>query len=317
VIASLSLDLDNRWSYLKVHGDAGWESFPSYLDVVVPRALDLLAARGLTITFFVVGQDAALPANREALARIGSSPHEVGNHSFSHEPWLHRYSAAEVEAEIARAEEAIEAATGRRPRGFRGPGFSVSRTVLEVLERRGYGFDASTFPSFIGPLARAYYLATSRLDAARRKERRALFGSFRDGLRPLAPYLWRTGNGTLVEIPVTTFPGVRIPVHLSYVLYLSSFSAAAARAYFRAALAACEATGVEPSILLHPLDFLGAGDAPDLAFFPAMQLPADVKLARVDACLGDLAAAFEVVPMGAHARAAAARPGLRTVEWED
>ena len=36
-LASLSLDLDNKWSYLKTHGDPGWDSFPSYLDVVVPR----------------------------------------------------------------------------------------------------------------------------------------------------------------------------------------------------------------------------------------------------------------------------------------
>lgn len=30
--ASISLDLDNLWSYLKIHGDDGWRSFPSYLD---------------------------------------------------------------------------------------------------------------------------------------------------------------------------------------------------------------------------------------------------------------------------------------------
>ena len=35
--ASLSLDLDNQWSYMKTHGDAGWQSFPSYLDTAVPR----------------------------------------------------------------------------------------------------------------------------------------------------------------------------------------------------------------------------------------------------------------------------------------
>ncbi len=40
-VASLSLDLDNQWSYMKTHGDAGWESFPSYLDIVVPRVLEL------------------------------------------------------------------------------------------------------------------------------------------------------------------------------------------------------------------------------------------------------------------------------------
>jgi hypothetical protein len=30
--ASISLDLDNLWSYLKTQGAPGWESFPSYLD---------------------------------------------------------------------------------------------------------------------------------------------------------------------------------------------------------------------------------------------------------------------------------------------
>ena len=59
--------------YLKTHGDAGWDSFPSYLDVVVPRVLDLLAARGLKITFFIVGQDATLPANQTALRSIADA----------------------------------------------------------------------------------------------------------------------------------------------------------------------------------------------------------------------------------------------------
>ncbi len=31
-LLSLSLDLDNKWSYLKTHGDAGWDAFPSYLE---------------------------------------------------------------------------------------------------------------------------------------------------------------------------------------------------------------------------------------------------------------------------------------------
>src|SRR5205823_13277969 len=62
-IASLSLDLDNKWSYLKTHGDPGWESFPSYLDLVVPRFLELLRDLDLRMTVFVVGQDAAHEKN--------------------------------------------------------------------------------------------------------------------------------------------------------------------------------------------------------------------------------------------------------------
>jgi peptidoglycan/xylan/chitin deacetylase (PgdA/CDA1 family) len=153
--ASLSLDLDNQWSYMKTHGDAGWQSYPSYLDAVVPRILEFLAARRLTITFFIVGQDAALPKNRAALAAIAAAGHEIGNHSFRHEPWLHLYSPAELDDELLRAEQAIEAATGVRTRGFRGPGFSLSEGTLETLCRRGYDYDATIFPNVLNPLARA------------------------------------------------------------------------------------------------------------------------------------------------------------------
>ena len=54
-IGSISLDLDNKWSYMKTHGDAGWEEFPSFLDLVVPRILDFLQEHSQKITFFVVG----------------------------------------------------------------------------------------------------------------------------------------------------------------------------------------------------------------------------------------------------------------------
>ena len=59
-LASLSLDLDNQWSYMKTHGDEGWEEFPSYLDAVIPRFISMLEELEIKMTVFVVGQDAAL-----------------------------------------------------------------------------------------------------------------------------------------------------------------------------------------------------------------------------------------------------------------
>lgn len=299
--ASLSLDLDNLWSYLKIHGDPGWESLPSYLDVAVPRVLSFLAERGLRITFFVVGQDAAREENREALASLAAAGHEIGNHSFHHDSWLHLYSEAEIDEELARAEEAIVQATGRRPLGFRGPGFSLSEATLRVLARRGYRYDASTLPTFLGPLARAYYFRTAGLTEEERHRRRALFGTWSEGLRPIRPYRWRVGDGKLLEIPVTTLPLFRTPIHLSYVLYLDLVSPALGRLYFATALRLCRWAGVQPSILLHPLDFLGEDDTDALSFFPAMRRPSAWKLARVREHLAALAAQFEVVPLGEHA----------------
>jgi uncharacterized small protein (DUF1192 family) len=298
--ASLSLDLDNLWSYLKIHGDREWESFPSYLDLVVPRVLAFLAARGLRITFFVVGQDAAREENREPLAALGASGHEIGNHSFRHESWLHLYSEAELEEELGRAEEAIERATGQRPAGFRGPGFSLSASTLAVLARRGYRYDASTLPTFLGPLARAYYFRTAGLTAEERRQRSVLFGKFSEGLRPIRPYRWRVGEGRLVEIPVTTMPILRTPIHLSYVLYLDLVSPLLGRLYFDNALRLCRISGVQPSILLHPLDFLGCDDTEALSFFPGMRRPSAWKLARVSEHLASLERGFEVVSMREH-----------------
>ncbi len=303
--ASLSLDADNQWSYMKIHGDDGWESFPSYLDLLAPRALDLLARRGLRITFFVVGQDAALPENRDALGALSAAGHEIGNHSFRHEPWLHRYSDAELDEELTRAEDAIEDATGFHPVGFRGPGYSLSSTTLRVLVRRGYEYDASTLPTYVGPLARAYYFRTAELTVEQRAERELLYGTWADGRRAVRPYRWLVDDRTLVELPVTTLPGLKVPIHVSYLLMLSEYSPAAARRYFDAALRVCRATGVGPSILLHPLDLLSGDETKALAFFPGMSIPVDEKLARVDSYLDLLQRHFDIGPVGEHAAALA------------
>lgn len=299
--ADLSLDLDNQWSYMKTHGDPGWEALPSYLDVLAPRVLDLLAEQGLQITFFVVGQDAALPRNRAALRSLHEAGHEIGNHSFHHEPWLHRYDDDRLEREIASAEQAIGEATGASPVGFRGPGYSLSLRTLELLCERGYQYDATTLPTWVGPFARRYYFWSAELTPEERRERGQLFGSLRDGLQSIRPYRWDLGGRSLLEIPVTPLPLLRVPFHVSYVLALSGISEAVARHYFRAGLALCRRLAVEPSILLHPLDLLGPDDAPALGFFPGMQLDGAVKRARVRTYLADLRSVFEVLPMRDHA----------------
>ncbi|MEM9342748.1 MAG: polysaccharide deacetylase family protein [Pseudomonadota bacterium] len=299
-LASLSLDLDNLWSYQKTHGNPEWEALGSYFGTVVPRILDALDEADLRMTVFVVGQDAALPKNGPALRSIAEAGHEIGNHSFRHEPWLHLYTPVEVIDEIARAEEAIEAATGVRPRGFRGPGYSLSETVLNVLASRGYAYDCSTFPTYIGPLARAYYFFNATLSREERKKRGALFGNMRDGLRPLAPYRWDLGERELIEVPLSTVPVARIPFHFSYLHWLAEFSETLAEAYFRTALRMCRVAELEPSLLLHPLDFVGGDDVESLAFFPGMKRPAEVKLRRMDRWLGMLAKRFEVLAMGAY-----------------
>ena len=291
---------------MKMHGDAGWETFPSYLDTVVPRVLDVLRDLDLTITFFIVGQDAVLERNHATLRSIAAAGHEIGNHSFHHESWLQLYSEEKLTEELLLAEDAIRLATGVRPIGFRGPGYSLSPATLRVLARRGYLYDASTFPTYLGPLARAYYFMTSRLNVEQKREREMLFGRFVNGFYPLRPYRWQMAadglGNDLIEIPVTTLPALKVPFHMSYILFIATYSSALALAYFGTALALCRIAGVQPSLLLHPLDFISSDDTEDLSFFPAMKMPSKSKLSIVGQALRLYAENFEILSMQQHAQ---------------
>ncbi|MDH4055265.1 MAG: polysaccharide deacetylase family protein [Gammaproteobacteria bacterium] len=300
LLASLSLDLDNQWSYMKTHGDKGWTEYPTYLDWAVPRVLEFLDRRKLKISFFIVGRDAIDRRNGSALCAIAEGGHEIGNHSFNHEPWLHLYTHVELDQELEKAEEAIEAATGVCPRAFRGPGFSLSAATLQVLAARGYQYDATVFPNVLNPLARAYFFATSSLTDEEKEQRKELFGTWRDALRPVSPFNWRVGESVIREIPVTTMPFFKTPIHLSYVLYAARFSRRLAIAYFQFGIAMCRVSGVTPSILLHPLDFIGGDDVGDLAFFPGMDLEWQYKKDVIHEVLDILEKWYSVTTVGEH-----------------
>lgn len=303
---TISFDLDNLWSYQKTHGDPGWETYPSYLDILCEICLPLFSQHNLKLTLFIVGQDAAQEKNRNALLALSSTGHEIANHSFHHEPWLHLYSPEEVQREFDLAESAILDVTGKQPRGFRGPGFSVSDTVVHELSKRGYLYDASTLPTFLGPLARAYYFWSSKgLSRDEKQQRKQLFGKFSEGFRPINPYFWNLGEteNPVLEIPVTTMPILRFPIHLSYIGYLAGHSLLLARLYLRLAINLCRVRRVFPSFLLHPLDFLGFDQVRELSFFPGMQLKTDYKVRLFNEVISYLKQYFEPVTLEQYASA--------------
>ena len=264
---------------MKIHGDEGWDKYPSYFDIFIPHALNVLDELNLKITFFIVGKDTENKENRKYLKMITDRGHEVGNHSYHHESWLQTYNYEKIENEIINAEKAIKETTGQKPIGFRGPGFSWSKDLLKVLEKRGYKYDASTLPTYLGPVARAYYFAKSDLSKEEKKSRKELFGKFSEGFRRLKPYKWDLDEGkTIMEIPVTTMPVFKLPFHLSYLIYLGNISPVIMKFYLWFAIAMCKITRTPISFLLHPLDLIGGDQITQLAFFPGMNVTSDRKV---------------------------------------
>ncbi|GAB4343949.1 MAG: polysaccharide deacetylase family protein [Calditrichia bacterium] len=296
-LCSFSLDLDNLWTYLKTHGNPVWQDYPTYLPKVVPIILDTLAEQGLTVTFFMVGKDWENPDNRPHLKALAAAGHQLGNHTYHHDPWLHLLERDEIEREIRQTGEIISGLQGKPPIGFRGPGFSWSAALLEVLAENGYLYDGSSLPTFLAPLARAYFLKKSNFTAEERRKRKKLFGGFADGFRPIKPYLLPGKNGTLLEIPVTTMPFFKVPFHFSYLLYLAGYSEMVMKWYLEMALLLCRWQGVEPSFLLHPLDFIGPEDAPGLQFFPGMGMSGERKRHLFQNVVHQIRRRFQIVSL--------------------
>jgi len=301
-IASISLDLDNQWSYMKTHGDEDWKNYPSYYDIFVPYVLDILKELDIKITFFIVGRDAVEPQNKIALKRISDEGHDFGNHSFNHEVWINQYNTEQLHEELGKAEKAILEATGKKTVGFRGPGFSWNNTILETLVDRQYLYDATTLPSFIGPFARMYYFWKSDFSKDERRKRKSLFGSFSEGFRRMKPYFFKLESGNkILEIPITTVPFIRIPFHMSYLIYINNVSPLLMKAYLHFAIFLCKLTRTPVSFLLHPLDIIGGDKIKELAFFPGMNVESEKKIEVFKNVIEILKRNFNLVDMNRHA----------------
>ena len=91
--------------------------WPSATDAV----LDVLKARGLPATFFVVGDRLADPIAARSVARAHDEGHWIGNHTMTHRQPLGWCDADDAVAEIEDAEEAI-ASWAHPAKFFRPPG---------------------------------------------------------------------------------------------------------------------------------------------------------------------------------------------------
>ncbi|MCM2371227.1 polysaccharide deacetylase family protein [Aporhodopirellula aestuarii] len=288
--ASLSLDLDNKWAYLRAAGRENWESCDSYFSLAISNIVDVLGPLGLPLTVFLVGRDLQRDDDVQSISAFDSlSKWEAANHSLNHLPWMHTMNDDEIEREIGGTHDLIVSKTGQTPVGFRGPGFSCPGEVLRVLGMLGYQYDASIFPTSMAPIARAVFLARTKLEGEQREKAKKLYGGFAAMRNPNWPYLRAlpcpersdtldAAEAKIWEVPVTVLPFLRTPIHFSYLTFVAGYSVAVAKAYFRTALMMCRLFGTAPSLLLHPPDFLGCEDDADMAYFPGMIMKRNAKL---------------------------------------
>jgi peptidoglycan-N-acetylglucosamine deacetylase len=95
-----------------------------------PRLLEMLSARNIKATFYVIGQSVNnYPA---VLRRTVDEGHEIGNHSHTHR-LLSKLSDSEISLDLGRCRDAIVKAAGVQPRTMRPPYGGLNVRQREVV----------------------------------------------------------------------------------------------------------------------------------------------------------------------------------------
>ena len=194
--AALTIDVENWYHPELVRDRVAADDASDVVRSGTEGILERLERRGLTATFFMLGEVAE--RHPDLVRRIADAGHEIGCHGMSHLP-LWRLTPDAFRQELRDFRAVIRGALGHDPVvGFRAPTFSIDRTTawaLKLLAEEGFAYDSSVFPLRV----KLYGVAGAPLGI----------------YRPAADDLGRHDpNGALVEFPVAvgSFAGLRIPV---------------------------------------------------------------------------------------------------------
>jgi peptidoglycan/xylan/chitin deacetylase (PgdA/CDA1 family) len=97
---------------------------------LTPRLLDILKARNIKCTFFVIGRNAK--AYPHIIRRMIAEGHEIANHTWSH-PSLTSRSDAQIRQELKQSEDALLAIANYRPHLIRPPYGAVNARIKQLM----------------------------------------------------------------------------------------------------------------------------------------------------------------------------------------
>jgi peptidoglycan/xylan/chitin deacetylase (PgdA/CDA1 family) len=130
--------------------------------VAIPRILETYRKFGLKQSFFVPGW--VVEQYPDAMEKILKDGHEIGHHGYLHEdPTTH--GPTEQREWFERTLEAHKRVIGNTPNGYRAPVYNVNQAVIDLMIEYGFDYESSLMADDI-------------------------------------PYLMKTDQGSLVELPV-------------------------------------------------------------------------------------------------------------------
>jgi len=252
-IACISIDMDTLASIYKGQGCTRPGGY-TYIEfrTGVEKMLDFFTEMGIRTTQFMVGNDFLYEKNHAAIKAIVRSDHEIANHSMRHPQGFRWLDAAEKERELAEMNTICKQVTGITPIGFRSPGWNVDDRTIPVLNKLGFRYESSVFPTSFMPLLKlSHWLSMSKQP----KDIRTTMGQMNYMFAPRKPYhvadssLARKGENPLIEFPLSVSPILRVPFFATLLLFTGI-------SFYRTLYKHIRATGLPIHFQMHLSDFI-------------------------------------------------------------
>jgi len=261
LLAAITSDID---SLEAIYKGQGCRRAGGYTRLEMRMGLEnfhrFLEPYGVHATLFMVGNDMKYAENQPVIRAMAEAGHEIANHTLTHAQGFRLLSEEQKEAELAGMEELCLQVIGKRPVGFRSPGWNVGDDTLPILKRRGYLYDSSVHPTSLMPILKFLHWYTMR---RRSTVDRTTMGHLRYMFAPTIPYrtsgrsLAKKGMDGIVEFPITVTPVLRLP-------FFATFLVSTGPGVFRASLRALRAFKHPLQFQFHLSDFVDYNH-PDLA----------------------------------------------------
>jgi polysaccharide deacetylase family protein (PEP-CTERM system associated) len=176
----LTIDVEDWFHILDspaVPGIKQWPSLESRIERNLKEMLAVLDSFSVKVTFFWLGWLAE--RHRDLVRKCRDAGHEIASHGYAH-ILAYEVGPDAFREDITLARDILENIIGDQVRGFRAPGFGITKKApwaFDVIKESGYQYDSSVFPASRG------------------------HGGIADA--PLTPYFIETRSGHLLEIPMS------------------------------------------------------------------------------------------------------------------
>jgi polysaccharide deacetylase family protein (PEP-CTERM system associated) len=149
LVNALTFDIEDYYhvqAFADVIRPVDWSRYPMRVEKNTYRLLELLAARNIRATFFILGWVAERCV--ALVTEIFKAGHEIGSHGYGHQ-MIRCGGQKDFREDIFRAKSLLEGQLGVAVKSYRAPSYSITAETLwalDILHDAGFERDSSIFP---------------------------------------------------------------------------------------------------------------------------------------------------------------------------